>query len=213
MSLLVVLLCSGCQDQNGIPGHDAEKKKLPAKDSGKTPANHSGGILGSPPLNEFIPEGYVLLDTATGDLNRDPYGDMVMIVKKSNEKETSDVVDHPEKRPLLLYLSQQDGTYKLAARNDNVVLCIDCGGMMGDPYTGIAISKGYFSIEHYGGSAWRWTRIVTFKYSTADLDWLLHKDGGESFQAVEPEKIYPDIKTEKDFGKVVFGRFDIYADE
>lgn len=213
-----MMLSAGCQDQNGLARQStknaaAEKKSLPTQDSRETHLKPSEKVLTSPPLNKFIPEGYVLLDTATGDLNRDPYRDLVLIVRKSNEKETSDVVDHPEKRPLLLFLGQQDGTYKLAARNDKVVLCIDCGGIMGDPYTGITIRKGYFSIEHYGGGAWRWTRIVTFKYSTDDLDWLLYKDGGESFYAVEPEKVYPDVKTAEDFGKVAFERFDIYAEE
>jgi hypothetical protein len=75
------------------------------------------------------------------------------------------------------------------------------------------IKNGYFSIEHYGGSAERWTRTITFKYSTTDSSWYLHKDGHESFSAVdENAKKTTKIYTVKDFGKVKFTDFDIYKD-
>jgi hypothetical protein len=32
------------------------------------------------------------------------------------------------------------------------------------PFMALAIKKGYFTVEHYRGSAQRWTRFVTFKY-------------------------------------------------
>lgn len=167
----------------------------------------------SPSLAQFVPDGYTPLDTTSGDLNLDQYPDMIMVLKKNGEDTTSDVVEHPEKRPLLILTGQAGNTYRLAARNDNAVYCIDCGGTMGDPFTEVVIRKGYFSIEHYGGSGWRWTRTITFKYSPADNYWYLHKDGGDSFHAAEPEKVTTKVKTTKDFGKVPFDRFDIYKEE
>lgn len=44
-----------------------------------------------------------------------------------------------------------------------------------------------------------------------DSTWYLHKDGGNSFHATEPEKTTTKIRTTKDFGKVKFEEFDIYA--
>lgn len=166
-----------------------------------------------PSLAQFVPEGYTDLDTTSGDLNLDQYSDMIMVLKKNGEDTTSDVIEQPEKRPLLILLGQADNTFKLAARNDNAVYCIDCGGMMGDPFMQIVIKKGYFSVEHYGGSAWRWTRTITFKYSPADNYWYLHKDGGDSFHAAEPEKVTTKVHTTKDFGKVPFDKFDIYKED
>jgi hypothetical protein len=163
-------------------------------------------------LSKFIPENYTTLDTASGDLNLDPYPDIILILKKNGEDSTSDVIEHPEKRPLLILLGQQDKSYKLAARNDNAVYCVDCGGVMGDPFQEVVIKKGYFSIEHYGGSGWRWTRTITFKYSTTENYWYLYKDGGNSFHATDPEKVTTKISTIKDFGKVAFNKFDIYKD-
>jgi hypothetical protein len=113
----------------------------------------------------------------------------------------------------LILLGQADKTYKLAARNDNTVYCVDCGGAFGDPFDGISIANGNFSINHYGGSSWRWTRFITYKYSPADKNWYLFRDGGDSFHASEPEKVKTTIKTVKNFGKVAFEKFDIYKEE
>lgn len=163
-------------------------------------------------IEKFIPEGYTLLDSATCDLNLDPYPDILLVLKKRGEDSISNVVDYTVIRPLLILIGQADKQFKLAARNDNAVYCVNCGGMMGDPYMGVVIKKGYFSIEHYGGSAWRWTRIITFKYSTADKNWYLHKDGGDSYHTSDPDKVETKIRTTKEFGKIAFDKFDIYSD-
>ena len=166
-----------------------------------------------PSLAQYVPEGYTALHTTSGHLDLDQYDDMIMVLKKNGEDTSSNVVDHPEKRPLFILLGQSDNTYRLAARNDNAVYCIDCGGMMGDPFMQVVIKNGYFSIEHYGGSAWRWTRTITFKYSRDDKYWYLHKDGGESFHASEPGKMTAKVRTIKEFGKVPFDKFDIYKED
>nr|WP_213491027.1 hypothetical protein [Mucilaginibacter sp. Bleaf8] len=163
-------------------------------------------------VKSFIPEGYEVLNFTKGDLNRDTHPDAIMVLYKKGEKKTSDVTSHPEKRPLLVLTGQADKSYKLAARSNNAVYCIDCGGAMGDPFTGITIKNGYFSVEHYGGAAGRWTRIITFKYSPADQKWLLHKDGHEYFDATEPDKVQTKVRTVKNFGRVLFENFDIYKD-
>jgi hypothetical protein len=163
-------------------------------------------------LAKFIPDGYSILDTTRGDLNLDAYPDLIMVLKKDGEDSTSDVIDHPEPRPLLIFIGQSDGSLRLMGRNERAVYCVDCGGVFGDPFQGITIKKGYFSIEHYGGSGWRWTRIITFKYSKEDNYWFLHKDGGDSFHAAEPDKVETHVRTVKDFGKVCFDDFDIYKE-
>ena len=113
-------------------------------------------------VRPFVPAGYQVLDVATGDLNRDAYPDKLValdtLLVDSLRRESE------ARRPLLLLTGQPDGTYRLAARNDNAIMCSGCGGMMGDPYQQLVIKNGYFSVEHYGGSNWRWTHILTFKY-------------------------------------------------
>ena len=164
-------------------------------------------------LAAFILPNYSILDTASGDLNGDAYPDKLLLLKKRGEDTSSDVTEHPEKRPLLVLTGQQDATYKLAARNDNAVLCVDCGGVMGDPYMRLVIKGGYFSIELAGGSSWRWTRTVTFKYASNVHSWFLYKDGQGSFHASEPDKVETKLYTVKDFGKIRFEQFDVYKDQ
>jgi len=164
-------------------------------------------------LKKFVPKGYQVLNITKGDLNLDAYPDVIMVLKKISEEETTNDVDHPEKRPLLILTGQPDKSYRLAARSENTVYCFKCGGIMGDPFSDITIKKGYFTVEHFGGSAWRWTRFVTYKYSSADKNWYLHKDGHESYHATEPEKGKTTTYTIKDFGKVPFTQFDIYKEK
>lgn len=155
-------------------------------------------------LTQHIPAGYVAMDTLSGDLNRDSYNDFIMVVKKVDE---DTIFSYDPVRPLLLFTGQGDGTLKFKEKNNDAVMCIGCGGVMGDPYMGVVINNGYFSVEHYGGSAWRWTKIYTFKYLREEDTWILHKVGGESFHATEPEKVESHVQTRKDFGKVYFKDF------
>ncbi|RZL42002.1 MAG: hypothetical protein EOO93_29260 [Pedobacter sp.] len=163
-------------------------------------------------IKGFIPKGYIALDLTKGDLNRDAFPDAILVLYKKGEEKTSDVINHPEKRPLLVLIGSANKTYKQAARSDNAVYCVDCGGQMGDPFTGVSIKNGYFSVEHYGGSGWRWSRIVTFKYAPTEKRWLLHKDGGERFNAITHEEVKTEVRTVKDFGKVTLEKFDIYKE-
>lgn len=186
-----------------ITGIVMQAKAQPPKEAVAVPTN----------LKSFVLKGYDVLDLTKGDLNRDAYPDAIMVLYKKGEEKTSDVIEHPEKRPLLVLLGQADKSYKLAANSDNAVYCVDCGGQMGDPFTGITIKNGYFSVEHYGGSGWRWTRVITFKFSPSEQNWFLYKDGGDSFHASEPEKVKTEVLTVKNFGKVAFEKFDIYKEK
>lgn len=163
-------------------------------------------------LAPFIPDGYVVLGHAYGDLNKDKMpNDVLMILKKLDEEKTSDVNENVEARPLLIITRQKDGSLKEVMRNDSVVLCYNCGGAFGDPYAGITIKNGYFSIEHYGGSSWKWERIVTFKYDKKGNTWLLHRDGTVRYQ---PDNSVggEEIRTSKQFGRLEFRKFSMYTD-
>lgn len=162
-----------------------------------------------PTILSFIPENYSLLDSASGDINQDSITD-ILILLKLNGEDTLSYSDIPVKRPALILLGKGDQNFSLAARNDNLVLCYACGGVMGDPYMSITLFNGSFSISHYGGSAWRWSRTVTFIYSPSEKNWLLETDTSESFHVSEPEKISSEIKTAENFGKIKFEFFDIY---
>lgn len=210
---LALFLAACDQSKPPATAQSADTIKTPVQTESLPPKEAQKTVQTGAAVSAFILPGYSLLDTAIGDLNGDPYPDKLLVLKKQGEDTTSDVIDHPEKRPLLILTGQADGTYKLAARNDNVVLCVDCGGVMGDPYVELVIKNSYFSVELAGGSSWRWTRTVTFKYASGEQDWFLFKDGRQSFHASEPEKTETKLLTKKDFGQVSFKQFDVYKDQ
>ncbi|WP_184545897.1 hypothetical protein [Mucilaginibacter sp. FT3.2] len=110
-------------------------------------------------LKPFIPKGYTILERGQGDFNQDGYTDVILILASNKEEK-----DGQAARPLLILLGKADGSLSLYGRNDNVVLCKECGGVMGDPLQEIVVKGHYFSVEHYGGSIDRWSQVVTFKY-------------------------------------------------
>lgn len=161
-------------------------------------------------LLSFIPKNYILKDTARGDLNQDGIKDLILVLSKIEEEETSDIIDNPVKRIMVLLLGKKNNTYEKAGQNENAIYCYDCGGMMGDPYQEIIIKDGLFNIEHFGGSSWRWARTSTFKY--INNDWYLIEDALVNSHASEPENIETKIRTVKDLGEVKFEDFDIYKE-
>jgi len=157
-------------------------------------------------LAKFILPGYEIRDTLCGDLNADGRMDVLLILKALDEDTLPG--DKVMTRPLLILIRQADGNLKLEARNDDAVLCKQCGGAFGDPYTNMVITGDYFSVEHYGGSSSRWTDIVTFKYNPSKKNWFLHKWGGEVINNNYPESNSNWLKTTKEFGVVLFEKFN-----
>ncbi len=163
-------------------------------------------------LLKFIPKNYMLKDTVRGDLNLDGFADLILVLNKEGEEQTSDVIDNPEKRLMLILLGQKNNTYQKARQSENAIYCFDCGGMLGDPFQTIKVKDGEFAIEHFGGSSWRWARTSTFKYIKDSEDWYLIEDALVNSHSANPENIETAIKTSKDFGEVKFDDFDIYKE-
>ena len=154
-------------------------------------------------LKSFIPEGYSLLDSTSGDLNKDGLKDLVLILKNNLEETRPDTT-----RPLLILHGIKKKGYTLVARNDYAVLCQSCGGVFGDPYDNVVAKNNFFSVEHYGGSNWRWTRIITFKYDLKTKQYVLHRDAGISYHTSDPDKTTNTITNKKDFGKLPFAKYN-----
>lgn len=173
-------------------------------------------------LKVFIPKGYDAISIEKGDLNLDEFKDAILVLRKSTEETTSNNDENnPDKRPLLLLLGQKNNIYKLVYKNDNAVYCIDCGGVFGDPFTGISIKNGYFSIEHGISGGHHWENITTFKYNKAKQNWFLYKDHYINYvfnndTSDDAEALVADVdrlKTVKDFGEIPFQQFNIYSEK
>lgn len=140
-------------------------------------------------LKSFIQPGYDVMDLVKEDLNGDRLKDYILVFKIAGEDTIS--FDNPRwdaARPLTLIIRQPGGSLKLMSSSSSLVLCRNCGGVMGDPYQGITAKPGEFTVSFYGGSSWRWSEEYTFRYDKQKKDWLLETHKSASFHSGDPEK-------------------------
>ena len=132
----------------------------------------------------FVLKGYEMLDYIAGDLNGDKKPDAILILKIMGE----DTMTMGESiRPFIVLIRQANSKLKQVKRNDNVVLCRQCGGVFGDPYETTTIAGSGFGISFYGGSSSRWGYTYSFAYKPAKNNWYLIKEEQISFQSGDPE--------------------------
>lgn len=153
----------------------------------------------------FVPAGAKLLETIKGDLNGDGIEDALLVIDPPAPGLAAG--ENGPNRIVMLVLGGADGKWHLAARNDKLVPCSACGGVMGDPFGYARASSGSFTVVNSGGSRERWTDSYTFRYAPADKAWWLE---GVSRQVIDTET---DAENKKDFtaaelGKVRFEDFD-----
>ena len=139
-------------------------------------------------FRSFIPNDYDTLydGVARGDLNKDGIGDIVITVgpKWEQDENWREKASDSNAAPRLLIILFGTGSgYVQIAKNDKAILCKDCGGIFGDPFAGIEINKNVLSINHYGGSNWRWG--YTHKFRFQDKEFFLIGQTKYSFWAVE----------------------------
>lgn len=135
-------------------------------------------------INAFIPKGFEVLSLTTGDINNDKLADYVLVCKNKKEAE-----DGGLPRPIMLILQDANKKFKVAKKSEQIIMCVGCGGVMGDPFSGVEINKdGTFSIQHYGGSSWRWSKDATFRFDAIKNNWVLNLEKNITFHASDPEK-------------------------
>lgn len=216
---LLLLLCFACANEgstnksaeSNTPPPSTEAVKPEAKTDVPTePEQKVEVVIDNENLTEelkaFIPDGYDYLGHKYGDLNKDDRPTDAILALKSKEEEEESMDELP--RPLLVLVRDMQNKLQLKARNDAVVLCSICGGVMGDPFQAIAIKNGYFSVEQSGGSRYRWLDVTTFKYDEEKQDWYLHKKGNESYDSLQEGKKETTTLTKDDFGIIAFKDFE-----
>ena len=82
---------------------------------------------------------------------------------------------------------------------------------MGDPYQGITVKPGSFSLDFYGGSSWRWSTVYTFKYDVIKKNWYLQQHASSGFQSGDPETtIENTVINRNEIGDVTLQNFTPY---
>lgn len=220
-AVFILLGCIACNMRRNGNADSATGETISHNDKPAPPYGLQDNATGSDIVKKFVPGGYIILDSFSGNLNLDAYADMILVLKQPGEDTLEMNFDEPVKRPLLILTGKEGGDYILAGRNDNAVLCRDCAGMFGDAFYGITIKDGYFSIEHVIAGGRHWQSVTTFKYNKEKADWYLYKEGYESYRmnddtSPDAEALVKDVesqKTVKDFGVVPFGKYNTYTEE
>ena len=156
----------------------------------------------------FVEAGTKAIALEKADLNGDRREDFILVLEKANAAKDAD--DFPvNQRPLLILLRGADGKLTVAKRNDRVVMCSQCGGVFGDPFDGVIAGRNTFSVEHYGGSNWRWKYSYKFNYSRIDQTWQLVSTRELNYHTANPNKVDTKIYTApRHFGKIDIADFD-----
>ena len=154
-------------------------------------------------LGALVDAGTKPIWLSQADLDRDGDADYIMVLEAPS-------LD--EQRPLLILLREADGSLRLAKRNNRMVMCFECGGVMGDPFVGIEAKSGSFTVSHFGGSRERWGVGYRFDYSRRDKTWQLVEVTTLEFDAMNYEGAKSEHESHfvppKDFGKIDIAEFD-----
>lgn len=146
-------------DLNNQPRHEIDSYKFP-----KTISSLQSLFL-------TFPKRVDTAATVIGDLNKDGIQDLVVVVSYPY------TVDYPDDMPydgdamvpLAVYLGTKDG-YSLLVQSNNSILCQGCGGVFGNPFSGLEINKNnQLQIYHYGGSSERWAYTDTYEYRNDNM--------------------------------------------
>jgi hypothetical protein len=140
------------------------------------------------------------------DLDRDGRADFLLVLERLDPAPNP---DDGRLRSLLVLVAGDGGRLRAAARSDRVVACTRCGGIWGDPFDGIDAGPGTFTVNHYGGSAWRWRADYTFGYSPRDRAWQLVRVSTLSYHNSNPDSMTKRVYTPpRHFGKIDLREFD-----
>ncbi|WP_176040385.1 hypothetical protein [Burkholderia stabilis] len=120
-----------------------------------------------------LPAGYEPFIAKAGpDLDNGRHSFLVVVHRAADTRE------QPSPRPLLIYEEQADHAFRLAARNDQVVLRANEGGQC-DPFdpedaadNGLSVKGRYFTVQNFVACGQHWTDYVTFRYDPRTHGWV-----------------------------------------
>lgn len=191
MKMKIILLVLVCLSVNAVRAQ-SENLKIPAE------------------VLPFIEKEAKAIALESADLNGDGTEDYILVLERKMPEDK--LADYPDnQRPLLILVRDKDKRLTEAKRSERIVLCSQCGGIWGDPFEGVEVGPNTFTVNHYGGSAWRWSNSYKFNYSRIDRTWQLVRIEKSSYHNVRPmeETLKKTVLTPpKDFGKVDIADFD-----
>ena len=140
-------------------------------------------------LEGFIPYEWELLDSVELDFNADGHPDHVGILDRGSSE--SNYVWYPR---ILFAIYGSDNGYQLDFSDINLVRARGEGGVFGDPYVPMEGEGNTFTINAYGGSAWKWSEATTFEYRSNE--WYLAEEYNRyGYGPITTSRRYDDYRT------------------
>lgn len=112
-----------------------------------------------------IPDNYSVVDSVSGDLDKDSITELVVVYNMGPENDIDGVP-----RELIIY-KLKNNKWTEWKKSDQALYGSRDGGMMGDPFGEIEIKNGILLISQNGGSSWKWG--FTDKYRFQDGEFYL----------------------------------------
>ena len=164
LALPVLLLGTACSPGEKPSAERLQKDKVEelAQTSEET-QTESKVSINPEDLKIPVPKKYEMIDSVAGDLDQDNVPELVVAYNTSVKTD-----DEGIKRSLCIYKLKND-QWELWKESKSALLGSEQGGMMGDPYGDMEISKGVLSIYHNGGSSWKWSYIDKYRYQQNDF--------------------------------------------
>jgi hypothetical protein len=135
-------------------------------------ASHAAGLPAEIALQ--LPPGYEPMVYQSGPQIKNGRRSILVVVHRRD-----DSADTPSPRPLLIFEEQASKQYRLAARNETVVLRANEGGQC-DPFddgdNGLSVKGRYFTVQNGVACGAHWTDFITFRYDAARRDWLFDSE-------------------------------------
>lgn len=115
-------------------------------------------------IKDFTPKYWKLKATAYGNLDDDEADEAATVYEMPS-------VNDGDTEQVLAIFRKENGKWKLWNQTSAPLLTSGSGGMMGNPFDGISISKKSIVIKHFGGSRDKWA--YTHRYRFQNGDWFL----------------------------------------
>ncbi|NLG16290.1 MAG: hypothetical protein GX556_03035 [Fibrobacter sp.] len=98
-------------------------------------------------IDDFIPQGWDILDSVSGDLNKDNSADIAMVIQYRDSVHIDESFSQPRVL-VILFKGNNDNQYHLAEQSNTFIL-MDDEPNREDPFSGIGISKGVLNLNFH----------------------------------------------------------------
>jgi hypothetical protein len=123
---------------------------------------------------DFVPKGWKIEATSTGDLDKNNSEDTVLELVEDKPAQTADGEFVERSRALVVLLAQEGGKLRRAGASNRVLYCTSCQGMLGNGEGGMTkIEKGVLIVDQIAGSREEVHTTLRFRYDAKERRFIL----------------------------------------